>query len=603
MVPPLNGEQINSVAQGPINPFSQIPGVTPPSTTQLVAALLEDIRMVQEDRFRVAEDIKSTQKLVIKVGDQIDQAELDLSNATTKEEKRRYTFKLHRLVDKEKALMDKEKALMDEKKALVDKVTSQGSGVSRSSPAYAILRGGVQHDRVLRFEGDPFAESSAPKELFVRQTWEKMYDAIMGQIDSGIKSIVVTGSPGVGKSEFSLYFMWRWSQSNRPFLHENVPGLIECYLPSGDVATHARTNSLRKDIPYFVDLKSLDLPFWTSFWDPLFTIVFSSPNPLRFKEFLKKPKSVRLVMPPWSLEDILAAREAITAFQSLNETVVLEQFNLYGGIPRYVLEKALEGGSRMEEAIDQKGLAIASQVFLIPMGSGDENDISHTLAHMFPEKDNFTGYKYRPASQYVARRLITLHGEIFRTKMKEMVKFGRDRSGEMWELLVSIDLLPNKSHAISRLSPTSSTPALANASDNELMVVGECQQLPSCWKDGAWRPTPEVFYAQRVSNMESVDGLMLTRDHTLVFFQVTTAKAHGVKVKGLRDVYEQFQDVAESCKLVFVVPSVSEIVSVQPLETQTGTKWRGTNLITPIERLVNEQFVLRFDLDDGRVKP
>ena len=102
--------------------------------------------------------------------------------------------------------------------------------------------------------------------------------------------------------------------------------------------------------------------------------------------------------------------------------------------------------------------------------------------------------------------------------------------------------------------------------------------------------------------MESLDGLMLTKDRRLVFLQITVAKSHGVKVRGLRDVYERFKSLVDSCMLVFVVPSSSAIAKVQPLLNQEGKVWRKNSMNSPITRLQSEQFVLKFDAFDLKIK-
>jgi len=141
-----------------------------------------------------------------------------------------------------------------------------------------------------------------------------------------------------------------------------------------------------------------------------------------------------------------------------------------------------------------------------------------------------------------------------------------------------------------------------NSSD---LDVGECEVLPTDWNNGVWQPTVGIFYFQCViSNMESMDGLMLTKDQKLVFFQITNANLdHSVKMKGLHYVYEQFKCLADSCMLVFVVQTSSAITKVQPLLDESGRKWRRTKrLDTPITRLQNEQFVLAFDALDLNIK-
>ena len=280
------------------------------------------------------------------------------------------------------------------------------------------IRDATMKGRVLNLLGN---------DIYVRDCWESLYIAIRNiQAEDHISNIVVTGSPGIGKSLFALYFMWRWYNENPTsdgFVYETTPDELR-YFSNDSVAVYTRNDCYKipSGIPYFVDLKARVEPIIDEFgWVPQFTVVFSSPDSARFKEFLKTGR--QLVMPPWQASEILEAHSLIPKYRQINREIVDSQFEIYGGVPRYVFgEKRTEGRRSMDEALGAKGIECSKKVFSF---AHDEVEpaLSHLILQMVPTDDTFRRYVLLPATCWVLQELVLKHDADLKNLFSQWMEF------------------------------------------------------------------------------------------------------------------------------------------------------------------------------------
>jgi hypothetical protein len=140
--------------------------------------------------------------------------------------------------------------------------------------------------------------------IMVRESYEKIYELILANLGINFKDHLVTGVPGIGKSNFCLYFLWRYLQDNpgSRILWESEYDHIYSLSPSNSFMTN-RMVCTNLQVPYLVDFSATMEP------SPnigLFTIVFSSPDPKRYKQMMKDlGRASRYVMPVWTLEELM----------------------------------------------------------------------------------------------------------------------------------------------------------------------------------------------------------------------------------------------------------------------------------------------------------
>ena len=183
--------------------------------------------------------------------------------------------------------------------------------------------------------------------LFVKKTYRDLYK----QIDEHFKiypltnRIAVTGTAGIGKSAFLVYFALKVlaeSPDDCPplLIYHQRSGDSPCYAFSGTEIVRTGNSTL------FGDLLDLDETWYLvdSAPRPLLckarTIIAVSPNTLNadtseYQEFDKQglPK---YYMAPWSLPELKRCREQV--FENLPYNVMQQFYDKVGGIPRYVLQ-------------------------------------------------------------------------------------------------------------------------------------------------------------------------------------------------------------------------------------------------------------------------
>jgi hypothetical protein len=168
-------------------------------------------------------------------------------------------------------------------------------GILLSPNPYGTIFSGRQEGNFISWD-EPLMLFKQTKVIMVRDCYEKLYQFIIQQLNS-IKNHLVTGVPGIGKSKFCLYFLWRYLHENggSPILFESEFNLIICLHSSNSFVT-SRMGCFLMRYPYLVDFAALAEP------SPnvgSFTIVFTSPHPRRFHAMMKD-SAIKYIMPTWS---------------------------------------------------------------------------------------------------------------------------------------------------------------------------------------------------------------------------------------------------------------------------------------------------------------
>jgi hypothetical protein len=71
------------------------------------------------------------------------------------------------------------------------------------------LRHAVANDQLLQLCDGTFFLGGECASLFIRDAYVKMGAQILKMVAEGVRNIVVTGIPGIGKSCFGLYLLWK----------------------------------------------------------------------------------------------------------------------------------------------------------------------------------------------------------------------------------------------------------------------------------------------------------------------------------------------------------------------------------------------------------
>lgn len=393
-----------------------------------------------------------------------------------------------------------------------------------------------------------------------------------------------TGVPGIGKSLFMIYFLFMFIVDDRftdkRFALEFISGEYHYFDPTTDRRVFQRSketgDSCQLDqVPIFADIEDLSEPRWHGKW----TLIFSSPNPLRYQGKMKSSPKFRYTLPTWSYLELL--------FIEPDDKNWIDRFTWFGGVPRNVFWDGVEENPRLklENTLEAKGGMIDDYFFKYGFGNVDAEK-SYMLVHLNPPWSPFENdWLYANevsvhsfASDLIFKRIVDKHQSrilsepinLFNAGVASEV-YGGGSAGNLFEK-ICLWLKPVASQTIQVQSMQ--TTNIYNIPLPAMAV------LDYHWKENARdeeskKLLPNILYQPKISNLESGDAFGLVPNESsfhLVVLQITVGEKHPVKVNGLHDIilaYPEFiQQRIEKKLLVFVTPVDGKLNSVQPLHTQ-----------------------------------
>ena len=269
------------------------------------------------------------------------------------------------------------------------------------------LRKIAEEERLLHFDHIPPFFPDGFKALYVRKAYEDLFEIICKNhkadaSEEQFRGMAITGTPGIGKSVFLFYILWRLANmkvEGTVILHRRADlGLIYVFQKDGGwIALD------RKDILLLL----IEPSTWyltDSLLSPVdgakgVTIVVSSPAEKHYSKFLECSHVAPLhYLPIWSLDEL----RLVAPLYNKSEDVVKERFRLIGGLPRFVLKTNMN----LEAMIDAKiGKMLSKKPMAIPSAeTTGENKLSHRLMHFKVEPPCYTEYKLVVASEYVRKK-------------------------------------------------------------------------------------------------------------------------------------------------------------------------------------------------------
>jgi hypothetical protein len=264
-----------------------------------------------------------------------------------------------------------------------------------------------EENNILHFTVIPTFFPDVMKSLLIRQSYVGLFQRIIDNLNNfKFHRMAITGNPGIGKSLFLFYIMWRISSMSSVgsvILHRAKDrGLIYVF----ENERCWRTRNLG-DIDEALFLSNTW--YLTDTLDPIpgevkaVTILVSSPSEKHYNEFLKYPSNDSLrYLPVWTLEELMQA----APLYQLSTEVVERRYCIIGGIPRYVLEKSSEDlipviNSAVAKLNIEKFHLIASGLL------SKEEEISHRIVHyVVDESFNMTTLQF--SSSYTTEKALEL---------------------------------------------------------------------------------------------------------------------------------------------------------------------------------------------------
>jgi hypothetical protein len=408
---------------------------------------------------------------------------------------------------------------------------------------------------ILTFTNIPEFFPDKLKSIYIRQSYQDLFSMILTLEKEELHRMAITGNPGIGKSVFLFYILWRLSlidTTQTVLLHRAKDrGLIYVFQKSGCWSTRNLGN-----IDSYLALYSTW--YLTDTLDPppgevkAVTILVSSPATKHFNEFLKYSSTdILRYLPVWTLEEL----HATSILFDMNQDQVSERFALIGGLIRFVLEKNKHDLEKLiNEAMNKTNFG---KLKYINLEEKDKiNEFSHRVIHFIVDPDTFEKQGLQFSSEFVMDEALERLGLTTLKKQSEFLLqtesvgvLGSYR-GHVFEAMA---------HNVLSAGGTFRIRPLDGGKVVDLELSKRKQQtfkkFDNVIGDDYFRPTSKSFAC--------IDSLILS----WAFFQMTISDSHPIKMQKMTDIVNNFGLMP----LYFVVPSsIFDSFTMQNLCTSSG---------------------------------
>ncbi|ORY96028.1 hypothetical protein BCR41DRAFT_402185 [Lobosporangium transversale] len=347
------------------------------------------------------------------------------------------------------------------------KVLSYMGGLPADDPYKGIISvarelrnsGGIKDSKILTAPEGRIFPVAGTRHLYIRDEYKELY----GLVTSGLSTphevprlnrLFITGTPGIGKSAFLVYFAIRLlaehDEENPPIIIFQEKQHTKCYVYGGTTCQRKGNITMFEDFLarpetwYLVDSGKDPQPGEAR------TIFSASPRTLygHYDELTKEntPDSY-YHMSLWSLDELKECRANVKFFHVVSEAFLEELFYDLGGVPRQVLQCPADVLSKNQKHTERARKSAfqcvndAIGVTWLPSNLSDlfreGDEAGSCLLHRVPTSDHLD-FHLVWASPYVRSRIIMkLRDQTWIDVLKRLVKVGSEiEKGPSFELYV-----------------------------------------------------------------------------------------------------------------------------------------------------------------------
>jgi len=183
------------------------------------------------------------------------------------------------------------------------------------------------------------------KNLYARKCYQDVFDLLLENIHRGFESFAISGTPGIGKSLFFVYILYRLMDDFRRKTLSLKPNRVlyqmgstfQCFdlqhqLVARTTKFDAETLVREQDTFYIIDGQKSE-PLASS----CVVLFISSPRSEWYKAFMKQKMAKEWYFPVWTMTEIQTCQSL--CYPDLSIEMLQERHHIYGGVARFVFHK------------------------------------------------------------------------------------------------------------------------------------------------------------------------------------------------------------------------------------------------------------------------
>ena len=258
-----------------------------------------------------------------------------------------------------------------------------------------------------------------------------MFELFLGQVRRGTKSFAISGTPGIGKSLFFVYILFKILKNQSEWTPKRIvyhtKTSFECFDLEKCVVTRITQfdaeGFVREPISFYVVDGRDASPLSSSSCVCLF---LSSPRSENFKDYVKQRKAQVWYFPIWTYEELETCRTL--CYSVFPKNILLERYRVYGGVARFMFIDCRLGNEYVRKDPTDMEAALADVEAVKGVRAvGHPTKIfetTHTLLHVIVGEDS-QGHPYQflfvdIASKYVGEQLWDRHYSQMITNLQGM---------------------------------------------------------------------------------------------------------------------------------------------------------------------------------------
>ena len=260
------------------------------------------------------------------------------------------------------------------------------------------------------------------KKIYVRKCYEDVFKLLLNYIE--MESFAISGTPGIGKSLFFVYILYRLMKDFSIKALSLKPNRIVYHMGSGKTCfnlenqtavevEHLEAKKLvrQQDTLYIIDGQT------TPMSSSCITLFISSPRSQQYKEFVKQKMAKEWYFPVWNTEELQSCQ--IQCYPNLSIEMLHERLRIYGGVARVVFfrdysteQTTMNSALADTDAVKGvKNIGIVTDIF----------STTHTLLHIIVSTDGYYRFLHvNIASKYVGKQLWIRHHAQMITNLQQM---------------------------------------------------------------------------------------------------------------------------------------------------------------------------------------